>query len=173
LALGTVAVVAVAGIVRKGSPSKKSVDRARHFTPRNEPRWVRIYDNGGQTADRYTVVFTGQYDKGGRGYGSTYLLSSENPYGPNGIGLVDTWVRGYSGFKHDDGTWQHDIDRPRYSHLGKKIGWKALPPDVRKFALEVYADLWKLEPIRHDRGMPIFDEPRISFRSQLSKKEPK
>jgi len=36
--------------------------------------------------------------------------------------------------------------------------------------LEVYGDLWKLEPIRHENGMPIFCERRTSFRSELGKK---
>lgn len=33
--------------------------RAERFMPNDVPRYVRIYDNGGETADRYTVVFTG------------------------------------------------------------------------------------------------------------------
>jgi hypothetical protein len=170
-ALGSVALVAAAGLVRTGSRAAKLKGAVRgcHFAPKNVPRKIRIYDNGGETGDRYTVVFTGNYPKG-RQVGSTYLHASEHPYGPNGIGMMGEWLRWHDGFKHDDGTWQHDIDQPRYSHLGRKIGWRDLPKDVRQFVLEVYGELWKLEPIRYEGRMPIFCERRTSFRSELGKK---
>lgn len=97
----------------------------------NSPRYVRIYDNGGETFDRYTVVFTGNYLKTGsdgvRRF--QYVGMSENPYHPQGF------------CQHGESEWQ-PIDRPTYSHLGKKITFDKLPQDCQKAVLDDYASIW-------------------------------
>lgn len=89
------------------------------------PKWIRCYDNGGKTIDRYTVVFT-------RGKGSLYLGMSSNPMHPQGIGM------------HGEGPpGSGPIDRPTYGHLGKRIVFEQLPDDCQKIVRATYSDLWK------------------------------
>lgn len=82
------------------------------------PRYLRVYDNGGETADRYTVCFTkkrvcGQFMDIGAGPGH------------------------YSHVFNDT-----LIDRPGYSHLGKPISFNDLPIDLRMKVLAEYVELW-------------------------------
>lgn len=88
---------------------------------KHRPIGMRVYDNGGKTADRYTVVFTGRYRRYVSGT-QQYLGMSENPYHPQGIGM--------------HGESRQDIDRPSYKHLGKKIDFDRLPPDCQRCALD-------------------------------------
>lgn len=103
-------------------------DRQKRLVPSGIPRYVRCYDNQGDTADRYTVVFTGRYRKGGEEF--IYLEMSNNPFHPMGIGM--------HGFSQDL------IDRPGYSHLGKKVSFEALPEKVQQCVMQTYNDLWDL-----------------------------
>lgn len=91
------------------------------------PRYIRCYDNGGETFDRYTVLFTrkrvdGQF---------MYLGMSDDPFHPQGFGQ--------HGFSNDI------IDRPTYSHLGKKVSFEALPPKVQQLVKHEYEYLWEGE----------------------------
>jgi hypothetical protein len=99
-------------------------DRTAALMPAGIPRYVRCYDNGGETADRYTVVYT--RIKGP----SQYLGMSAEPFHPQGIG--------------QHGEADRPIDRPTSSHLGKRIPFKTLPPDCRKAVLNDYRQLWSL-----------------------------
>lgn len=88
------------------------------------PTWVRCYDNGGESADRYTVLFTrkrvaGQF---------MHLGMSAYPCHPQGVGM-----HGFS---------DQPIDRPAYGHLGKRIHFHDLPAECRALVAEDYADLW-------------------------------
>lgn len=91
------------------------------------PRWIRIYDNGGRSFDRYFVVFTEKYRKktGGQFIG---LGMSEHPYHPQGFGQ-----HSYS---------DRQFDWPAYGHLGKRITWDKLPPDCQRCVRQTYNDLW-------------------------------
>lgn len=91
------------------------------------PRYVRVYDNGGKTLDRYTVVFTGRYKK--RVGEFIYLGMSTQPFSPVGFG--------------QHGGSDTLIDRPGYAHLGKKISFSDLPDDCQRCALTTYSTLWK------------------------------
>ena len=93
------------------------------------PRYIRCYDNGGETIDRYTAVFTGNYRKktGGEFW---HLCMSANPYHPQGMG--------------QHGGSNDQIDKPTYSHLGKKINFTDLPADCQKLVLHDYIYLWDL-----------------------------
>lgn len=95
--------------------------RTNNLMPNGIPRYVRCYDNGGETFDRYTVVFS-------RAKGRNYLAMSANPFHPQGFG------------NHGEGV----IDRPSYGHLGKKIPFTALPPDCKRAVLSDYRELWGL-----------------------------
>ena len=101
--------------------------RIDNFMPSGIPRKIRVYDNQGETVDRYTVVFTGNYK--GRN-GCDYLGLSEHPRHPQGFGQHG-WDQGI-------------IDYPKYSHLGKKIMFEQLPEDCKKVVIEDYADIWGL-----------------------------
>lgn len=81
------------------------------------PITVRCYDNGGETADRYTVVFHGNQVR--KRFGAfAYLGMSAEPFHPQGIGQY--------GESRDN-----FVDYPRYSHLGKRIPFASLPPDCQ------------------------------------------
>lgn len=112
--------------------SKTVQNRLQALLPDGIPRYVRIYDNGGKTADRYTVVFTGNYKKH-RNYTSTYLYlsSSEDPFHPQGVG------------QHGDSTRM--IDRPSSAHLGKRISFTQLTDKAQRFVVSTYADIWELD----------------------------
>jgi hypothetical protein len=81
---------------------------------------VRVYDNGGETFDRYTIVVENPEDPGER----SWLGSSENPFHPQGFGQ-------HLGDSVQEGT-----------HLGEKIKFANLPEQVQKFVrqeAEAYA----------------------------------
>jgi len=97
--------------------------------PGGLPRWIRCYDNGGKTFDRYTVVFTGRYSENRY---QMYAGMSEHPYHPQGF------------CQHGEFPAWEPIDRPKYSHLGKKITFADLPPDCQKIILSDYREIWNI-----------------------------
>ena len=108
---------------------QKKIDRKNALVPNGVPRYIRCYDNGGASADRYTVVFTGRYTHKTNG-AFWYLGMSTDPCHPMGIG------------SHGDS--KRPIDTPTYSHLGKKIKFTDLTPECQKLVLGDYLDLWDL-----------------------------
>lgn len=109
--------------------NKGQQQRIDSLMPNGNPKYVRCYDNGGETADRYTVVFTGNYThKTGRQH--WYLGMSANPFHPQGVGM------------HGESSTQ--IDRPAYSHLGKKIKFEDLTKEAQECVKQTYVDLWDL-----------------------------
>lgn len=114
--------------------------RQERLMPRGIPRYIRCYDNGDRSCDRYTVVY------GGRSYrypgipGRWHLVvgMSGAPFHPQGVCL------------HDE--YDHMIDAPhgwppaigRKCHLGVRIPFTALPADCRRVVREDYRDLWGL-----------------------------
>lgn len=85
--------------------------RQERLLPGGAPKYLRVYD--GDTADRYTVIFTGRYR--GRD-GVEYIAMSSTPTSPLGI---------YQHGWHPDAI---DLDRWGYApavgkkcHLGKRI----------------------------------------------------
>ena len=100
--------------------------------PNGIPRYIRCYDNGGETADRYTIVFTKRplrYNDG-KFMEWMYLVASYYPFNPQGIGL------------HDGSA--ELIDKPTYKHLGKKVAFETLPPDVKSWVLQEYMEHWEI-----------------------------
>ncbi len=126
--------------------------RLDRLLPNNYPRYCRCYDNGGLTADRYVVVFTGRYNEIGRKKHASlserpfqyfHLRMSDNPFSPQGVHILDS---------HD----QHiDLDEklhrfaPNFGktgHLGKRVHWHELPAPCQEAALHAYKNLWDLLP---------------------------
>ena len=83
--------------------------------------FLRCYDNGGRTFDRYTILpprWAAQYrERGGLFQG---LGASEYPFTPQGFGQHITAVPG--------------------PHLGRRVRLDALPEQVRRFAAEEWPE---------------------------------
>jgi len=116
--------------------------RCENFMPGGVPKKVRIYDNEGRSADRYTVIYTGSY----RGKGGWFMLvgMSAAPYHPQGICL-------HSEYPHQCDTLDengHPINWPPKiggrCRLGKRIAFEDLPEDCRCVVLHDYLALWDL-----------------------------
>jgi hypothetical protein len=106
---------------------KKQLNRITSFLPDGKPRKIRCYDNGGETADRYTCVFTGSYKKHTDGE-HWYLGMSGNPFHPLGVA--------------DHGGSRTQIDYPSYKHLGKKIKYDQLSIHAQLCIMQTYLYLW-------------------------------
>jgi len=64
---------------------QKHKERTERLLPNGVPRYIRCYDNGGKTADRYTVCYTGNYRGKTKGW-HDYVGMSGAPFHPQGIG---------------------------------------------------------------------------------------
>lgn len=85
------------------------------------PKSIVVYDNGGKTTDRYTIVdLKGYVERDGVRY-YQYGYSSPNPYSPQGVGSTDT-ITGHPWRPGDDAVL---------------VEWDSLPEPVRKFAIEI------------------------------------
>jgi len=113
---------------RINTMNKKYLERKERLLPNGKPRYIRCYDDE-KSGDRYTVVFTGNYTHNTAGE-HWYLGMSSNPFHPQGIG--------------QHGTSQFQIDRPLYTHLGKKIKFDDLPDNCQKLVLQDYVYLWNI-----------------------------
>lgn len=112
--------------------------RAARLMPNGVPRYIRCYDNGGSTLDRYTVVFTGRYAGKARSW-VQFVSMSALPYHPQGIG--------------QHGEMDHQIDTNRFGfapaigrtcHLGRRIIFQDLPNDCKCLVISDYQELWGL-----------------------------
>ena len=85
---------------------------------------LRIYDNGGKTFDRYTVIPPRTaYRTHRESYTQWAAIgSSENPFHPQGFG-------------------QHCLAVPG-PHLGKRITWEQLPINVQSFARQAFPEFF-------------------------------
>ena len=102
--------------------------RKESLLPKGLPKYVRCYDNQGETIDCYTIVFSGNYK--GRNRTCHYLSCNAHPFAPQGFG--------------QHGENDTIIDKPSYKHLGKKVKFEGLPVDVKKFVLDNYNEMWEL-----------------------------
>ena len=112
-------------------------DRKQRLLPAGVPRYIRCYDNGGESWDRFTVAFTGHYRK--RGDWFQYVAMSSYPFDAQGIG------------QHGEHQRQIDVNNHgfapaigRKNHLGWRIPFRALPADCRKLVLRDYKEIWSL-----------------------------
>lgn len=84
---------------------------------------LRCYDNGGRTADRYAILpprWASEYREPQHAARFLGIAASEAPFHPQGFG-------------------QTTIARPG-PHLGKRVRWDALPPDVQTFARQMFPE---------------------------------
>lgn len=112
--------------------------RQERLIPRGIPRWIRCYDNGGETFDRYTVVYTGRYThKTARQHWGVGM--STHPFHPQGFGQHFEYP-----YQVDapNGKWPPAIGRK--CHLGRRITFQNLPTDCQKLVLQDYLCLWDL-----------------------------
>ena len=105
-------------------------DNRKLFKPDGSPRYVRCYDNP-YSFDRYTVVFgkkrNAPISDGGM---FMYVGMNSTPFHPQGFCI--------------HGESFNAIDRPAYSHLGKRIDFKDLPEDCQAVVMQDYEDIWNI-----------------------------
>ena len=82
---------------------------------------LRCYDNGGKTFDRYTVV-PPRWAKEERERDADFnsFGASEHPFHPQGFGQHGSAMAG--------------------PHLGKRVKWTDLPPDVQTLARQSFPE---------------------------------
>jgi hypothetical protein len=121
--------------------NKRTKARIEALLPNGIPRYVRVYDNGGESADRYTVVYGKKSITTERPHSFMYLAMSGLPYHPQGF-----CQHGENPNKPVDVN-DHGFFPAlgRKNHLGKRIAWADLPADCRKAAMEDYKNIWDLE----------------------------
>lgn len=108
--------------------------------PDDIPRYVRIYDAGVDgPADRFTVVFTGRYQKD-LGHFS-YLGMSARPFHPQGICTNGTT----QGPADTLGNVSRAVKVGGKCHLGRRIRFGDLPSDCRRAVLVAYVGLWDIK----------------------------
>ena len=135
--------------------TKTLTARVKRLAPNGIPRYVRCYDNGGESADRYTVVFSGNFPKGeGMNKEYPYLGMSACPFHPQGVGMHGSigpwssppWNAPIDTIRIKNGKnvygWPPAIGRK--NHLGKRIIFTELPTDCQKCVWQDYADYWSV-----------------------------
>lgn len=105
-------------------------------TTTNDERRVRCYDDGGQTWDRYTVVFTGRYRHMTGGV-FWYVGMSSAPFHPQGFGQ-----HGDSAQQIDVNAWGYAPALGRRNHLGQRVTLASLPKDCQALVKSDLRDLW-------------------------------
>lgn len=82
---------------------------------------LRCYDNGGKTADRYTVIPPRWAKECRTSVGLFDAIAADaQPFHPQGFGQCVTAMPG--------------------THLGKRVHWRTLPPDVQRFARQSFPE---------------------------------
>lgn len=114
--------------------------------PRGIPRWIRCYDNGGDSADQYTVCYTGraatEVSAAGRWY--SYVAMSGSPFHPQGVGMHGSTQNQPCDTMRDKPGWHWPPAIGRKCHLGTRIKFTQLPADCRKLVIRDYKEIWKL-----------------------------
>lgn len=129
---------------RKVPTAAEAAKRMARLAPNGVPRWIRCYDNGGESGDRYTAVFTGAACVRACGGEYPYRAMSGDPFHPQGIGLwcsdrnrpVDCYGK--------DGRYAWPPAVGRKCRLGRRIRYEDLPADCRKLVMSDYMDVWNL-----------------------------
>ena len=111
--------------------------RSERFAPGGAPRYIRVYDNGGRSFDRFTVIFSGRYrHKTG---GEFMLLGmSSNPFWPQGFGQHSS----YNIQVDAPAGWAPAIGQK--CHLGTRIPFADLPKDCKILVWQDYGELWDI-----------------------------
>lgn len=98
--------------------------RKARLMPNDVPRYIRCYDNGGKTFDRYTVISTKRRIEPHGPF--AYVGMSDNPYHPHGFGH------------------HGEIDRPTLTG-DKRITFADLPRDCQTLVLSDYRAIWGIK----------------------------
>jgi hypothetical protein len=122
---------------KEAAMNKRGKERLNRLLPGGKPRYIRCYDNGGESYDRYTVVYTGRY-RHKTGGAQWHVGMSAEPFHPQGFG--------------QHGESMVDIDWPTYGHLGKKIKFDDLPEDCQNLVMSDYLYLWDLPGGQRDES---------------------
>lgn len=124
--------------------TKRQHNRIKSLLPGGVPRYVRCYDNGGATIDRYTAVFCGRMPGNSAVRSFPYLAMNSAPFHPQGFGQHgETTLR-----PCDVDGWGFPPAMGRKNHLGRRVPFSALPPDCRRLVLRDYAELWELKGVQ-------------------------
>jgi hypothetical protein len=130
--------------------TKKQRERAERLLPDGKPRWMRIYDNGGETTDRYTVVFTGRYrsigcKRGERPQGEhPARCMSDAPTHPQGFCMWNSYSQPCDTYPPGGRGWAWPPRVGRKCHLGTRISFDDLPAICQKIAVLDYCELWNI-----------------------------
>lgn len=127
---------------------KKLLKRNASLMPAGIPKYVRCYDNGGKTVDRYTVCYVGRkatIKVEGSAWSYPYVGMSAEPFDPQGFGQ-----HGESkNYPCDLGRstknrllWPPSIGRK--CHLGTRIAFKDLPINCQRLVRQDYVEIWEL-----------------------------
>lgn len=120
--------------------TKRQQDRMQRFLPNGKPRYVRVYDNGGRTIDRYCVVFTGRYTHKTAG-DRWVLFMNAAPFHPQGVCMHSG---GQDILDVLPGRWGGvDVGR-KHPRLGTRIPFETLPADCQQAVMQDYLSLWSL-----------------------------
>ena len=113
--------------------------RQERLLPEGKPRWIRAYDNQGETIDRYTIVFTGRYSH--QTGGEHWVLGmSEHPTHPQGVGTHESYREIIDAV---GGSWAGP-SIGRKCHLGVRIAFDELPEECQRVVLNDYKEIWEL-----------------------------
>lgn len=101
--------------------ARVEVDRINKESVMRIPKYIRVYDNGGCTVDRYAIVYT--------------RLKCDGEFM---CVKMSKDADGYHGIYH------HEYSRIQFnSELGKKIKWQDLPQNCQREFFPEYEDTWK------------------------------
>jgi hypothetical protein len=98
-------------------------DRRERLLAEAVPRYVRLYDEGGVAAERYTADLTGLLSLKKPGE-YLYVRMDDNPLGSGGY----TLSRGH----------------PPYTELGRAASFGDLPEGCKNLVLDMYQKMWNL-----------------------------
>jgi hypothetical protein len=121
--------------------------RPERLAPGGVPRWIRCYDNGGETADRYTVVYSGKaaVERSEHHTEYPYRGMSSDPFHPQGFGQSGATPNQPCDTLGKKPGWHWPPAVGRKNHLGKRITWHDLPHDCQRLVWRDYAEIWKLK----------------------------
>lgn len=125
-----------ATVSNRGRRTKRLGRRSNCGGMKMNPARFRLFDDGGKTADRYTLIDS--KPQGDTKY-RTYFGFSERPWSPQGIG------------QHGEFSASEWSQQGNFRHLGKRIGLEDLDPDLQKYISKMIKE-WGGDPKSAMRG---------------------
>jgi len=103
--------------------STRSIALRKNSSKSNLPG-VKIYDNGGGTADRYSVFFVEPWMRE-MACGWFTIGMGSSPYSPQGVCMTSTYNK-----------------KPCMTNCGRRISFADLPADCQKVVMDDYLDFY-------------------------------